>query len=145
MERLHFEVDIGAPVATVWQAMLSPDTFRTWTDVFAAGSYYEGSWDQGARIRFLTPQGEGMSAEIAENRRHEFISIKHVGFIEGGVDDTESPEAKAWEPAFENYTFTEKNGVTTVGIDTDAPPEFESMFRETWPQALAKLKELCER
>ena len=144
MKTLHFEVAIRAPRARVWQVMLAPDTFRTWTAVFMPGSYYEGSWDQGAKIRFLGPEGEGMTAEIAENRRHEFVSIRHLGLIQGGVDDTESPEARAWAPAYENYTFTEQDGVTTVRIDTDTTEDFESMFQDLWPQALSKLKEICE-
>lgn len=145
LEGMHFEVEINAPLAKVWQTMLSPDTFKAWTAAFAQGSYYEGSWDQGSRIRFLTPEGEGMVAEIAENRKHEFVSIRHLGFVKNGVDDTQSPEAKSWAPLYENYTFTEKGGVTTVRVDSDTPPDMEDMLRELWPQALGKLKEICEK
>jgi hypothetical protein len=53
-----------------------------------------------------------MTAEIAENRPFEFVSIRHLGIIKDGVDDTESPASRAWTPAFENYTFTEKDVVT---------------------------------
>jgi hypothetical protein len=29
--------------------MLEPDTYRKWTEAFTEGSYYEGSWDKGAK------------------------------------------------------------------------------------------------
>jgi hypothetical protein len=37
-----------------------------------------------------------MVAEIAENRRNEFISIRHLGFIANGIVDTTSEVVKAW-------------------------------------------------
>ena len=79
------------------------------------------------------------------NRPFEFISIKHLGYIKGGVTDTESPEVKAWAPAFENYTFRKHNkGVTEVNVDIKITPEFEEYLQSTWPKALEKLKAICE-
>ncbi len=71
-------------------------------------------------------------------------SIKHIGIIHDGVEDTESEEARKWAPAFENYTFTEENGKTTVAVDMDIEEEHEDMFQNMWPKALQKLKELAE-
>jgi hypothetical protein len=109
------------------------------------GSFYEGSWDRGAKIRFLAPEGDGMSSEIAENRKYKFISIKHLGIIKNGVEDTESPEAKAWAPAYENYTFSERGGATEVRVDVDTASEYEKMFGDVWPKALLRLKQIVER
>ena len=69
---LRFSTLIQAPPGRVWQLMLAPDSYRDWTAAFMEGSRYEGSWEQGQRIRFLSPAGEGMVAEIAENRPGEF-------------------------------------------------------------------------
>ena len=55
-----------------------------------------------------------MFADIEENIPYEFVSIKHMGLYENGKEDHESEEAQNWEPAFENYAFSEKDGVTTV-------------------------------
>jgi hypothetical protein len=145
MKKLHFQISIKAPKEKVWNAMLEPETYTIWTSEFMPGSYYEGSWDRGSKIKFLIPAGDGMSSEIAENRKYEFISIKHLGIIKNGVEDTESPEAKTWTPAYENYTFTEKAGATDVRVDLDTDSEFEKMFGEIWPKALLKLKQICER
>lgn len=142
---LHFAVSIRAPKTKVWNAMLGPETFKQWTAPFMPGSYYEGSWDKGAKIRFLTPQGEGMTAIIAENRPYELVSIKHMGFVKDFADDTESAEVKSFAPAYENYSLSERNGVTELRVGVDSFPNYDEMFKETWPKALDELKRICEQ
>ena len=138
---LHFLVRIHAPKAKVWHAMLDDATYREWTSVFAEGSYYEGSWSKGASIKFLGPQGDGMLAEIAESKPNEFVSIRHLGVLTQGV-----PAAPGFEPAYENYTFTAKDGGTEVKVDLlHLPSEWVAMFQDLWPKALAKLKIVSER
>lgn len=148
MEKLHVSVDISAPKEKVWKTMLEEETYRKWTEVFASGSHYEGSWDKGSKILFLAPDDEGklggMVSRIKENREYEYISIEHLGLIHDGVEDHESGEVQKWAPALENYTFTEKKGNTTVAVDMDIDKEHEEMFRELWPKALQKLKKLAE-
>jgi len=144
MKKLKFSVHIHAPREHVWETMLSPLTYQAWTAAFCEGSYFEGSWDTGQRIRFLAPNGKGMTAVIAENRTNEYISIKHLGFIDGGIEDTQSEQVRSWVPAFENYTFRDADGVTELTIDQDIADEYEKYMVETWPKALEKLKELCE-
>jgi len=144
METLHYSTVINAPRKHVWDVMLGPGSFKAWTAEFAEGSYFEGSWNQGQKIRFLTPDGSGMTSMIAEKRPYTFISIKHLGIIEDGIDDTESDAARSWTPAYENYTFSDVGTSTEVKVDVDATPEFEAYMEDTWPKALAKLKALCE-
>jgi hypothetical protein len=95
------------------------------------------------------PEGKeiegGMYSRIKENRLHEFISIEHLGMIKGGVIDTTSDEVKKWTPAFENYTFVDKDGGTEVLVDIDVADEYATMFQEMWPPALNLLKELSEK
>ena len=145
MKRMSFSVAIAASRQTVWNTMLEPDSYRAWTAAFMEGSYYKGSWETGAKIRFLSPGGDGMIAEIAENRPFAFVSIRHLGITKDGVDDTESPAARAWTPAYENYTFTEKDGVTEVVVDVEVNERYEKVLSDAWPKALQRLKEICER
>jgi hypothetical protein len=145
MKTLHFEISIKAPRPTVWSMMLEPETYKQWTAAFVPGSYYEGSWEKGAKIRFLSPEGQGMVSEIAENRKHEFISIRHLGIIKDGKEDTESQEARSWAPAYESYTFEQSSADTRVLVDMDIEPQYADMFNEVWPRALARLKEICEK
>ena len=144
LKHLQFSILINAPAATVWHHMTDPESYRRWTSAFTEGSHFEGSWEQGAKIRFLSPTGEGMVAEIAESRRHEFISIRQLGFIANGVEDTTSDAVRAWAPAYENYTLIAEPGGTRLKIDQDMTAEHEAYMNEVWPKALALLKQLCE-
>lgn len=144
MRSLQFSCAIAAPRQRVWERMLADASYRDWTTAFCEGSYYEGSWQQGASMRFLSPGGDGMIAVIAENRLHEHLAIKHLGVIRNGVADTDSDEVKAWAPAYETYTFIEQDGVTQLTVTMDCTDEFEDYMLKTWPKALARLQAICE-
>ena len=149
MDKLHFSIVINAPKEKVWDTMLSDKTYRIWTEPFMPGSYYKGDWSKGSKILFLGPNPEtgkegGMVSRIAENKLYEFVSIEHLGIINDGVEDTTSDEVKKWTPAFENYTFKEKNGTTEVIVEMDIHADYKEMFEGMWPKALQKLKELAE-
>jgi uncharacterized protein YndB with AHSA1/START domain len=94
MKTLTFSIRIAASPQTVWATLTAPETYKAWTAAFIDGSYFEGSWAAGERIRFLSPDGGGLTSVIAENRPHEYISIKHLGEVKQGVDDTDSPPAR---------------------------------------------------
>jgi uncharacterized protein YndB with AHSA1/START domain len=144
MKTLHYATEINAPRKQVWDIMLGPETFKAWTAEFAEGSYFEGSWDEGQKIRFLIPDGSGMTSMIAASRPYEFVSIKHLGIVKDGVDDTESDAARSWAPAYENYTLSDAGTSTELKIDVEVTPAYEAYMEDTWPKALAKLKALCE-
>jgi hypothetical protein len=148
MEKLRQKIFINAPRARVWDVMLADDTYREWTSAFHPGSYYKGDWSEGSKILFLGPSegsGEGgMVSRIRENRRHEFISVEHLGIVQDGVEDTESPAAKAWAPAFENYTFTDSNAGTELAIEMDIQAEQKESFEKLWADALSRLKTIAE-
>ena len=145
MKTLTFEIAINAPRAVVWTNMLGAETYKVWTSPFCEGTYFVGSWDKGARIHFLAPSGDGMVAVIAENTPHEYVSIRHIGMIENGVEDTTSEKIRAWTPAYENYQFVDAPGGCRVIVTLDAAAQYEQFMRHTYPKALARLKELCEQ
>lgn len=150
MQKIHFSIQINAPKEKVWDTMLGDATYREWTKAFHEGSYYKGDWSEGSKMLFLGPDETGkneggMVSRIKENRKYEFISIEHLGIVVNGVEDTTSEEARKWSPAFENYTFTEKDGGTEVSVDMEAAnDEYKEMFEAIWPKALLKLKEISE-
>ena len=144
MKTLSFQITIRAPRARVSATMIGPESYRAWTAAFCEGSYYTGSWDEGASIRFLAPSGDGMAALIAEHRPHEFISIRHLGVIEQGVEDTTSEMERAWAPAYENYRFSDHPDGCLLTVTLDTVPEYEAFMQHTWPRALALLRGLCE-
>jgi uncharacterized protein YndB with AHSA1/START domain len=149
MKKMHFSILINAPKENVWHAMLDAESFRAWTKAFNVTSYFEGDWSEGSKMLFLgsdpmTGETGGMVARVAENRPYEYVSLEHVGIIKNGVEDTTSEEIKKWVPAFENYTFKEKDGQTEVLVDMDAEEENLPMFETMWPQALQILKKIAE-
>jgi hypothetical protein len=150
MQKIHFTQFINAPKEKVWDTMLGDATYRIWTEAFNPGSYFKGDWSEGSKILFLGPDPEtgkesGMVSRIKENRQYEFVSIEHVGIVKEGIEDTTSDYAKQWAPAFENYTFIEKDGGTEVQVDLDISDDFKEMFEQMWPKALVALKELAEK
>lgn len=121
MTTLHFTIMIAAPSAAVRHVLLDEPMIRQWEASFAESSYYEGDWSEGSTIRFLTPGADGVVSVIAKNRPSEYLSIRHVGVVNQGIDDTASDELKA-----------------------SAPPEYEDYFTKTWPQPLHAVKRLTE-
>ncbi len=146
---LHIEITIDAPVGKVYQIMLDEKTYPQWTKAFNPSSRYEGSWEKGSEIRFLgddeSGTSGGMVSRIRENIPNKFVSIEHLGIIEGNSEKTSGPDIEKWKGALENYTFKEVNGKTLVQADCDSSEEYDSYFRETWPKALKLLKEICEQ
>jgi hypothetical protein len=149
MKKMHFEISIRASPERVWNAIVDDKNFREWTSAFHEGSYFEGSWEKGNAIRFLAlnekGEKEGMVSEIAESRKYSFISIRHLGYILGGVEDTTSEAVRKWAPAYENYTLTPLGEITKFEVDIDAGDDLFEMFSEMWPKALEKLKRIAER
>jgi len=150
MEKLIFTTIINASKEKVWHTMLDDATYKQWTKPFNEGSRYEGKWETGSEMRFIGVDDSGkemggMHSRIKEARPYEFVSIEHLGLItETGEVDTTSESVKKWTPAFENYTFSDKEGGTEVLVEIDISDEWKDMFNDTWPKALAKLKEIVE-
>lgn len=148
VDKLKFSIVINAPIKKVWDTMLNEDTYKQWTEAFGPGSHYNGNWDKGSKILFLAPgeRGEmGMVSRIKENRPFKFLSIEHLGIVQDGIEDTTSEAVKNWAGALENYTFKESDRKTELLIDLDTSEEYKNMFKDIWPKALQKLKELAEK
>lgn len=141
---LNFSVSIQCSRRMVWDTMLGSDGYKVWTAAFCEGSYFSGSWAEGQKIQFHGPGGDGMTAVIAENRPYEYVSVRHIGEISGGVEDTTSAKVQSWAPAYENYTFVESGDGTEVKVSLDTAPEWEKYMLDTYPKALVLLKNLCE-
>lgn len=150
MNKVSKSIVINASPQVVWETVVDPRKYEVWTRPFSEGSYFEGGWNQGDSIYFLSKneedKGEGMAAEIAESRYPEFISIRHIGFVSNGKVDTTSEEAKAWAPAYENYTLEAlAEGQTRFTADVDTEDQYLEMFENMWPKALEEIKDISEK
>ena len=152
MKKLQFKISINAPLPTVYDRMLgitNKSTYEQWTALFNPTSTYEGSWDKGSKILFIgvDEKGEkgGMVSKIVENIPNQFVSIQHYGLLKADKEITEGPDVEKWANGFENYTFEENNESTEVIVDLDTTEDFVDYMNHTYPNALNKLKEICEK
>ena len=152
MKKLQFKASIKAPVAMIYDTMLgitNKSTYEQWTALFNPTSTFEGNWEKGSKMQFIgvDEKGEkgGMVSRIAVNVPNQFVSIQHYGLLKGDQEITEGPEVEKWANGFENYTFEESNGTTTITVDLDTTEDFVDYMNEKYPQALDKLKEICEK
>lgn len=148
MERMQFKTEINAPVSKVFETMLGKDTFKQWTAVFNPSSDFVGTWEKGAKILFVGTDKEGkkggMVGVIRELDTNKYVSIEYTGILDGDVEITEGPQIDDWAGGLENYTFSESGNRTTVLVEIDVNEEMKEYFRDTYPRALKKLKEICE-
>jgi len=152
MKKVQFNVSIHAPANKVYDIMLglsNKSTYEQWTALFNPTSTYDGNWNKGGKMLFtgIDEQGEkgGMVSEVFDNIPNRFVSIRHYGLLKANAEITEGPEVEKWANGFENYTFEENNGTTTVTVDLDIAEEFLDYMNQTYPKALSKLKEICEQ
>lgn len=148
-ERVRFVIEINAPAEKVYRTMLNESTYNEWTYMFSPTSRFEGSWEKGAKIRFVGSnedgKTEGMVSRVRENIPNRYVSVEHFGLINDGQEIVSGPEVQNWAGSLENYFYEEEAGKTKLTIELDTNPEFKAFFIETYPKALEKLKELCER
>lgn len=144
MEQFTFKTAINASREKVWNILFGKTTYPIWAAIFSEGSDAETDWKKGSRALFLDQSGKGMVSKIEESIPHSYLSIIHLGMYDNGVEDLDSEEVKKWAGATENYTLTDKDGETVLMIDMSITAEFKDYFEETWPKALAKVKELAE-
>ena len=146
MEKQEYRITIDAPKEKVWKTLWEIDSYRSWSSVFAEGSTVDTeNWKKGSKVLFHDGSGSGMVSRVDENIPNRYMSFKHLGEVKDGVEDTTSEKVKDWAGATENYTLNENDGKTEVVVDMDFNEEFAAMFKDLWPKALKKIKELAEK
>lgn len=152
MQKLSFKKEINASATRVYKVMLGLDdkaTYEYWVAAFNPTSTYEGSWNKGSKILFVgvdeNGKKGGMVSEIEEHEPARFISIRHIGFLDGDTEVTTGEQVEKWAGGHENYSFQEDDGRTTVTVEMDTIDEYQDYFNSTYPKALDKLKEISEQ
>ena len=139
MDTLQFSVEIKAPAARVWEMLWNDTSYRKWTSAFMEGSYAESDWNEGSKIKFLAPDGEGMFGIIKEKVPNVQMTFQHYGEIKNGIE-----EEKNWAGAIESYHLEEKNGTTELTVKLDTDGSLDEYFNKTFPKALGILKQIAE-
>jgi len=144
MKQLNFTIHINAPREKVWKVLWDDASYRKWTAVFSEGSYAVTDWQEGSKVLFLSPSGEGMFSRIAKSVPNQLMSFEHLGTVKDGVEQPATDETKGWEGAMENYQLEDKNGGTQLTLTMDMMEAHENYFKEHFPKALETVKSLAE-
>lgn len=144
MKKATFSVQINAPKEKVWETLWNDATYRQWTTVFHEGSHAVSDWQEGSEVLFLGPDGGGMFSKIERMVSNEIMEFKHLGMFKDGEKQPSTEETKAWEGCMENYYLTQTNGNTELRVELDIAEDHEDFFKEAFPKALQKVKELAE-
>lgn len=88
MPTLSLDVVVQVRQSHGWAPPFEPGGWCARSAAFCEGSHEVSSWKTGSPGHLLAVSGDGRVAEIAENRRHEFISIRRLRMIGHGVEDT---------------------------------------------------------
>ena len=140
MTTLKFSVNINAPKEKVWETLWNDATYRQWTAAFCEGSYAKGDWEEGSKILFLIPNGDGMFSTVEKKIPNEQMVFRHLGVVKNGIE-----EPKDWENATESYYLAENNGFTKLDVALGAALGFEEYLNDTFPKALEILKQVAEQ
>ncbi|MEO6327463.1 MAG: SRPBCC domain-containing protein [Ginsengibacter sp.] len=147
MEEINFDITINAPREKVWDTLWQDASYRKWTSVFSESSYaVTDNWKEGTKVLFLDAKQSGMVSMIEKNEPYTYMSIRHLGEVKDGVEDTTSEKVQQWNGTLENYTLTDTPDGTylKVMLAGNIPGEFKDFFLNTFPKALRELKKLAE-
>lgn len=144
METLEFTVQIKANPDKVWKVLWEDETYKKWTSVFCEGSYTVSDWNEGDKIHFMSPNGEGMNSVIEKKIPNEYMAFKHIGEIKDFKEQPLDEETKKWSGAMETYRLIPNGEFTDLVAKVDAGEKFVDYFKDVFPKGLEVVKQLSE-
>lgn len=144
METLEFTIKIKGSAEKVWDVLWKEETYKKWTSVFCEGSYTISEWNQGDKIHFMSPNGEGLYSVIETKTPNEYMAFKHLGEMKNFEELPIDEETKKWTGAMETYRLIPEEEFTTLIAQVDVVEKYLDYFKETFPKGLEKVKELSE-
>lgn len=144
MKRISFTIRIGAPQESVWKALWDDRNYRKWTSAFSEGSYAVTDWQEGSKVLFLSPSGEGMYSTIARKVPNALMSFRHLGTVKDGREQPASEETRKWAGAMEEYALIGTEGGTELTVNMDITEDHEQYFRDAFPKALRLVQSIAE-
>lgn len=122
--------------------MLDYEIYKIWASAFDEGTYFKGNWSKNSKMYFISSDKKNrMIAQVKDLKKFKFIMLENYGEIRNKIKIKWKNKSM-----FEKYTFHEVNKKTKVLVEIfPVPREWETMFNQTWPKALLKLKEIIEK
>ena len=144
MTTLTFKIEIKAPKEKVWEILWGDKTYQEWTSVFCEGTYAESNWQEGGSIHFLSPDGSGMNSVIVKRVENEYMAFKHLSEIKNFKVMPVDKTAQGWADAKETYRLIPAENGTILEGNMDVLEKYIDYFKDTFPKAFEKVKELSE-
>ena len=128
MEILKYEILIAATPQKVWQVLWNPETYMQWTQYFSLGSTMHSDWTVHGKTVFLDARGAGMVSTMSQLEEFKLVVFKHLGLVQGGIEDLDSDEVKKWRGVLEKYFFEDLNGTTKLKVELETAQEYLEMM-----------------
>lgn len=144
LKKIIKDIDINASKEKIRHVLFDDAPYRIRAAEFMPGSYAETDWQKWSKARFLGPEGGGIFGTISENIPTEYMEITYEGMIWNNIEDTESPEAKAFQGAKEFYKLTEEGDHVHLHAEADMDENRFDDMNVARDRAIVKIKELAE-
>lgn len=144
METLEFKIRIKASGEKVWSVLWEDETYKKWTSAFCEGSHTISDWNEGDKIHFMSPNGEGMYSIIETKTPNVYMAFKHLGEIKDFKELPIDEETKKWSGAMETYRLTPDDEFIDLVAQVDTVEKYLDYFKEVFPKGLEIVKELSE-
>lgn len=144
MKEIKKSVEIKAPKEKVWDVLTKDELLRIWYNEFMPGAYADTDWKVGSKVSFIDGEGNGMVGHVIENDPYKTLSVELDGFIYNHNEEYESDGAKSVKGSKEIYRLLEKDGLTTLNIETGMVEAYYDQLVASWDRALDKIKALAE-
>lgn len=145
METLEFKIRIKASPGKIWSVLWDDETYRIWTGAFCEGSYAVSDWNEGDKIHFMSPNGEGMNSIIEKKVPNEYMAFKHIGEIKDFKEQPLNEETEKWSGYMETYRLIPDDEFTDLISQVDVIEKHIDYFKEAFPKGLESVKELSEK
>jgi|SRR5579872_937219 len=143
MKKMQFSIEIHSTKVRVWDTLWQDETFRQWASIIDPETYMVGDLKEGSEIQFISSSsGYGVTSLVEKLIVNEFLLLKHSVDTQ---NDGKQEREEQWTGGQESYSLVEKNGITTLTVAFDVPPELEEEFKVSYPKALERVKVLAER
>lgn len=145
MTHLQPSIHIQATPEKVWDILWNDSTYRIWCAPFCEGTYYKADrLEEGAKIHFLTPSGEGMYSIIDKLIPNRLMSFRHQGSIIDYKEQDFTSETEAWNNMLETYELSPENNGTTLKIIFSTTDEYKDFMVNAFAKALQEVKRMAE-
>ena len=102
-----------------------------------------GELQEGNEVQFISSvSGYGVTSLVERLTLNEYVLFRQMADTK---DSGEGVREKEWTGGMESYSLGEKDGVTTLTVATDVPPEQVETFQIRFSKALERVKILAEK